>query len=246
MGNISVATPILGICIVIIIAILKHGCGIRFKRLSHSKKERDMALQEFAESLLNARDESKFILDLCHRYEIAIVNSSLHRLSSYSTTWKTIESTYDPQQRLQLKNTFLDKFLDNSHSRIIYKIIKELELLSLIKVENDNNRMKLFNNVNDNDDPTVTGMNKNPMISTDKPTIEFKDLRESKLSITDPVIEETPVGKVPDMELILLLNKINSKFTEHVISQLGQRIILTPNVKTYNDWFSSLRAINMK
>ena len=52
MGNISAIAPILALAIVIFIRGLQYVFGIRIKRSSHPKKDRQQALDEFAENLL--------------------------------------------------------------------------------------------------------------------------------------------------------------------------------------------------
>ncbi len=255
VGNIVLLAPFFAIAIVISLSFFRFLFGIRLKRTAHSKKEQTQALEEFAESLLNTRDNYFSLLDLCNRYEIAVVGSMEQRISAMGSSKVdlayAIQDVDDPGKRAKLKKRFVGQFIDVSRSVVTFALVKELELAGGENGEAEIKNIDLSVEQNSNTkgkssmwqfSPSMMA-SQNPMIIDSLATgIELNGRNDSSLNPTNNSLEAD--------HLVLVMNKRNSNYGKgeehHKLTAPHNRIVLTANVQNYDQWFSSLSAINVK
>lgn len=258
VGNIVLLAPLLAIAIVMSLSFFRFLFNIRIKRTTHSKKEQEKALEEFAESLLNTRDNYFSLLDLCNRYEVSVVGSLQQRISALESKSSNkanltyaIQDIESPETRAKLKKRFVGQFIDVSCSVITFALVKELEMAGVEEEEAHKARTidhgpSKAQNGNTKEKSSIWQFSpsmmasQNPMIadSLSSSGIELNSRGESTMNTTDNALEID--------HLVLIMNKRNSKYSHHTLVAPHDRMVLTANVQSYDQWFSSLSAINVK
>ena len=222
------------------LGIFQYITGIRIQKDAYTQKEKQDALDAFAESLLVTRDVYFRNYTICSKYEIAptgLVNSNI--------------ALWSEEAKARLKDYFIRNVFEGSMTVTFLKLVKELEAEAKLKLKNslESESSSSSTSLPVTDSPMHTGDSE-----------EWSEM-QTKSEAHFLVVE----GKEPTMSLVLVLNKPivsfvktslapSAKAVKDTMTHIGIKstenstgsMVLSDALSSYQDWFAAVSALNFK
>ncbi len=245
MGNITAIAPIFAVVLMLLVVGMQYLFGIRIKKSSHTKKERQRAIDEFAELLLDTRDRYSLVIALTTNFDVLPTGKIQNDDFVEDTVGNAVSQFERYRIKSNLKMAFVHSLLDVSKSKVTFDLLQELDSASNHQ-ESSHHMGKSALESDDGIFPSNNPLHRE--IGIEMRTDIIMDNRNTEL--------QSSKNGLP-LQLVLVINKpkespiIDSKLISqptwfYTAPPNDKKILLDSQIQSYDQWLACLSALNIQ
>lgn len=231
VGNITALAPFLVLALLTCLGIFQYITGIRIQKDAYTQKEKEDALDAFAESLLVTRDVYFKNYTICSKYEIAptgMINSNI--------------ALWSEEAKARLKDYFIRNVFESSMTDTFLKLVKELEIEAKSKAKSNEEE----SSSSTTGSPMHTDQSEDGNEMQTKSEAFFLEGKELTMSLVlvlnNPVVAYVRASMAPSAKIVKeTMSRVGIK-TQNSNSSM----VLSDALSSYQDWFAAVSALNFK